>query len=274
MSSIKATQIDGDVSVGRNLAVGGGATVQGRAQFKGNVKVEGWLDAKNIKGANKGIFTTVEKLREAYPLPHDGWWAIVGRTLPGPIYVGDGGEWVATGEQGGNPTIDSEQYNEAVAELQNDISLMQQKIQNIENKNDAQDTQLTSQGNNINAIQTQTNSVEATANEANTKADAVGKELTEFKGTKGVADGLAPLGSDEKIPARYLPSYVDDVIEFEKTVENIVIQQSQSDLYSTDPQCSVVYSKESNVFLLAHATNEEGNEDVVTYYYQYWSGCI
>ena len=271
MSSIKATQIDGDVSVGRNLAVGGGATVQGRAQFKGNVKVEGWLDAKNIKGANKGIFTTVEKLREAYPLPHDGWWAIVGRTLPGPIYVGDGGEWVATGEQGGNPTIDSEQYNEAVAELQNDISLMQQEIQNIENKNNAQDTQLTSQGNNINAIQTQTNSVEATANEANTKADAVRKELTEFKGTKGVADGLAPLGSDEKIPARYLPSYVDDVIEFEKTVENIVIQQSQSDLYSTDPQCSVVYSKERNVFLLAHATNEEGNEDVVTYYYPSWS---
>lgn len=271
MSSIKATQIDGDVSVGRNLAVGGGATVQGRAQFKGNVKVEGWLDAKNIKGANKGIFTTVEKLREAYPLPHDGWWAIVGRTLPGPIYVGDGGEWVATGEQGGNPTIDSEQYNEAVAELQNDISLMQQEIQNIENKNDAQDTQLTSQGNNINAIQTQTNSVEATANEANTKADAVGKELTEFKGTKGVADGLAPLGIDAKIPARYLPSYVDDVIEFEKTVENIVIQQSQSDLYSTDPQCSVVYSKERNVFLLAHATNEEGNEDVVTYYYPSWS---
>lgn len=271
MSSIKATQIDGDVSVGRNIAVGGTATVQGSTQIKGNVKIEGWLDAKNIKGANKGIFTTIEKLREAYPLPHDGWWAIVGRTLPGPIYIGDGGEWVATGEEGGNPTIDSEQYNQAVAELQRDISLMQQDIQDIENKNNAQDTQLTSQGNIINSIQAQTNSVEATANEAKNKANIVSDELTEFKSTKGEADGLAPLDSDKKIPAKYLPSYVDDVIEFEKTVENIVIQQSQSELYSTDPQCSVVYSKEYNVFLLAHTVTEDNNEEVVTYYYPSWS---
>lgn len=271
MSSIKATQIDGDVSVGRNIAVGGKATVQGSTQIKGNLKVEGWLDAKNIKGANKGIFTTIKKLREAYPLPHDGWWAIVGRTLPGPIYIGDGGEWVATGEEGGNPTIDSEQYNEAVAELQRDMSLMQQNIQNIEDKNNAQDTQLTSQGNNINSIQAQTNSVEATANEAKDKANAVGDELTELKNTKGAADGLAPLDSDRKIPANYLPSFVDDVIEFEKAVENIVIQQSQSELYSTDPQCSVVYSKEYNVFLLAHTVTEDNNEEVVTYYYPSWS---
>ena len=111
MSAIKTTQVDGDVSVGRNVAIGGSATVQGNTHLKGNVKVDGWLDAKNIKGANKGIFTTIKKLREAYPMPHDGWWAIVGKALPGPIYVGDGGEWVATGEVGGNPTIDSEQYD-------------------------------------------------------------------------------------------------------------------------------------------------------------------
>lgn len=33
---------------------------------------------------------------------------------------------------------------------------------------------------------------------------------------KGVADGVATLGSDGKVPAVQLPSYVDDVIEFEK----------------------------------------------------------
>ena len=137
MSSIKTTQIDGDVSVGRNVAVGGRVTVQGSSQFKGSVKIEGWLDAKNIKGANKGIFTSIEKLKAAYPLPHDGWWAIVGKTLPGPIYVGDGGEWVATGEEGGNPTVDSEQYNEAVAELQGDIALLQQDVKDIEAKEGA-----------------------------------------------------------------------------------------------------------------------------------------
>ena len=122
MSSIKTTEIEGDVSIGRHVGVGGNANIQGNATVKKNLKVDGWLDAKNIKGANKGIFTTVEKLREAYPRPHDGWWAIVGRSLPGPVYIGDGGAWVATGENGGNPTVDSEQYNSNIAELQKDVN--------------------------------------------------------------------------------------------------------------------------------------------------------
>ena len=46
MSSIKSTQIDGDVSVSRNAAVGGDVTVQGKTHLKGNVKIEGWLEAK------------------------------------------------------------------------------------------------------------------------------------------------------------------------------------------------------------------------------------
>ena len=106
MSSIKTTEKEGDVSIGRHVGIGGNANVQGNVVVHMNMKVEGWLDAKNIKGSNKGIFTTVEKLREAFPRPHDGWWAIVGKSLPSPIYVGDGGEWVATGESGGTPTLD------------------------------------------------------------------------------------------------------------------------------------------------------------------------
>lgn len=39
MSSIKSTQIDGDVSVSRNAAVGGDVTVQGKTHLKGNVKI-------------------------------------------------------------------------------------------------------------------------------------------------------------------------------------------------------------------------------------------
>lgn len=108
MSSIKTTQIDGDVSIGRNTAIGGGVTVQGSSTIKGNLRVDGWLDAKNIKSANKGLFTTLAKLKEALPHPRDGWWVIVGRSLPGPIYAGDGGEWVATGQNGGSPIIDGE----------------------------------------------------------------------------------------------------------------------------------------------------------------------
>lgn len=267
MSSIKTTQIDGDVSVGRNVAVGGRVTVQGSSQFKGSVKIEGWLDAKNIKGANKGIFTSIEKLKAAYPLPHDGWWAIVGQSLPGPIYVGDGGEWVATGEVGGNPTVDSEQYNEAVAELQGDIALMKQDITDIEDKNKAQDTQLTSQGNNINAIQTQVNTVQATANEAKTKANSVGSELTAFKNTKGGADGIAPLGSDGKVPATYLPGFVDDVIEFAETISNFntYYDQSSSNLSSTDEGCKVLFIKNFNTFLLRQTLNDNDT------YYSIWA---
>lgn len=141
MSSIKTTQMDGDVSVGRNVAVGGGTTIQGDAHIKGGVKVDGWLDAQNVKVSNKGLFTTIEKLREAYPLPHDGWWAIVGNTLPGHIYVADGGVWISTGEMGGSPTIESERYASSVAELEAsmttakaNISGHTEKIKTIEEK--------------------------------------------------------------------------------------------------------------------------------------------
>lgn len=134
MSAIKNTQIDGDVSVGRNVAIGGRFTSQGGGLVKGNLKVEGWLEARNIKGANKGMFTTVEKLRAAYPHPHDGWWAIVGDTLPGPIYVGDGGKWVATGKTGGNPTVDSyaiQKLQEDVADLQTEIDTLEDDITDV-----------------------------------------------------------------------------------------------------------------------------------------------
>lgn len=250
MSSIKTTQVDGDVSVGRNVAVGGGATVQGRSHFKGSVKVDGWLDAKNIKGANKGVFTTITKLKEAYPLPHDGWWAIVGSTLPGPIYVGDGGEWVATGEEGGNPTVDSEQYNEAVAELQGDMALMQQDIKEVEDKNRAQDTNITTIGNNVNSLQGQITAVQTTANSTAKKVSSLDSEFSAFRGSKGAADGIAPLGEDSKIPATYLPTYVDDVVEFSESLPAVVVQQSSIAQYSTDDGCSVVYDVQNNVFTL------------------------
>ena len=142
--SYESKHIDGDVSVGRNTAIGGDATVQGKTHLKGNVVVDGWLEAKNIKGAGKGLYTTVEKLKAAYPFPHDGWWALVGVSLPAPIYVADGGEWVPTGQSGGNPTIDSGQYNEAVEKLQEDITKLQDDITDIEARNKAQDTQYTS----------------------------------------------------------------------------------------------------------------------------------
>lgn len=133
MSSIKTTEKEGDVSIGRHVGIGGNANVQGSVVVHMNMKVEGWLDAKNIKGSNKGIFTTVEKLREAFPRPHDGWWAIVGKSLPSPIYVGDGGEWVATGESGGNPMIEdtSGALQQAIDDAKNKANEAKKVIENM-----------------------------------------------------------------------------------------------------------------------------------------------
>lgn len=140
MSSVKTTQLDGDVSIGRHVAIGGNTTVQGNGHIKGRLKIDGWLEAKNIKGesTDKGIFTTLEKLKAAYPLPKDGWWALVGNTLPCPIYVAEGGEWVATGGNGGSPTIDSDKYEKQVESLQEDIKKNKEEIEGLKKETEKQ----------------------------------------------------------------------------------------------------------------------------------------
>ena len=264
-SSIKTTLIDGDLAVERNATVGGGVTVQGRSQFKGSVKIEGWLDAKNIKGANKGIFTSIEKLKEAYPTPHDGWWAIVGHSLPGPIYVGDGGDWVATGEEGGNPTVDSEQYNEAVAELQSDITLMKQDIQSLEAVDEGQNTQLTLIGTQINSLQGAVEAMRPIIQGNTSQTQIINAEVQAIKNGKGSAGGMAPLGEDGKIPASFLPGFVDDVLEFDEWLETAVVVESrdlpaQTEMRST----SICYSKPLNKFIIYSSVDD--------CYYTNWNG--
>lgn len=127
MSSIKTTQIDGDVSVGRNVAMGGKLTVAGSVTIGHNLKVDGWLDAPNIKGANKGIFLTVDDLREAYPSPQDGWMAGVGSSSPFAVYIGKGGEWVATGGTM-EINVDMAQYTKDMEQIQQDITAANNNI--------------------------------------------------------------------------------------------------------------------------------------------------
>ncbi|MFM7008401.1 MAG: hypothetical protein ACKO0Z_03595, partial [Betaproteobacteria bacterium] len=153
MSSIPTKQIDGDVSVGRNVNVGGKADIKGSVSVGHNLKVEGWLDAKNIKGANKGVFTDITKLRETYPdgtLP-DGSWAIVGGTLPGELWYVNGGSWVDSGKTAGSVTVDVEQYLEEVQTMSGDIDTMKTDIANIKTKNDTQDNYISTAQNGITA---------------------------------------------------------------------------------------------------------------------------
>lgn len=264
--SYESKHIDGDVSVGRNAAIGGDATVQGKTHLKGNVKVDGWLEAKNIKAANKGLFVTIEKLKAAYPFPHDGWWALVGTSLPAPIYVADGGEWVPTGHSGGNPTIDSGEYNEAIEKLQGDITKLQDDVNDIEGKDKAQDTQLTTLGNSVNSLQGQVNTVKDTAKKASDKANEVSGQLNTFKNSKGENGGLAPLDELGKIPSRHLPAYVDDAVEFQKTVTGITTQATSLNKSSTDEGCNVVYDKANGCFVISYAPDTGESSPAPTYY--------
>ena len=56
---------------------------------------------------NKGLFSTVEALQAAVPSPVVGDWAVVGNTIPGPIYqCKTKGTWSATGTTGGGGSVD------------------------------------------------------------------------------------------------------------------------------------------------------------------------
>lgn len=90
-------EIKGDFIVGRDLTTGGGVLANGSSTFRKNLRVEGWLDAPNLRGACKGLFATEEKLNDMYPNPEDGVWAMVGETIPAYVYMAENGEWVDTG---------------------------------------------------------------------------------------------------------------------------------------------------------------------------------
>lgn len=110
----KNEEIKGDLAVSRDLAVGGNAKVVGDGTVGGNLVVRGWLDARNIKGPNKGMYDTPESLNEKQPRPQAGWWAIVGTTFPAEIYRECRGEWDPTGEYYDVPNVDSESWNDIV----------------------------------------------------------------------------------------------------------------------------------------------------------------
>ncbi len=99
MSSIKTTQIDGDISVGRNVTMGGKAEIAGSVQINHNIKIKGWLDAPNVATPMKGLFSSEERLKAAYDDLREGWYALV-HTGNGQAacWVVEGGKWKNTGD--------------------------------------------------------------------------------------------------------------------------------------------------------------------------------
>ena len=211
MSSIKTTQIDGDVSVGRNVAMGGKAEIAGSVTVGHNLKVDGWLEAPNIKGANKGVFLTVQALREAYPNPHDGWFAGVGASTPFTAYTGNGGEWVATGGTI-EVSVDMSQYTEGVEQLQEDIDEVAARVQTAETNINSHTTQLTTLGNQLNNVQNTANAAKDKSDTNETNISTLASRVTQDE------TALATLATDEQKKAYVveLSNYMDEGDELPK----------------------------------------------------------
>lgn len=121
-NNIENHSVGGSVAVGRDVTVGGRSTIRGNATFNRDVYISGWLNARNIRGAGKGLYETVDKLNSAYPNPENGWFALVGNTLPADIYRAWGGEWKATGQKGGEPVLELAKLTELSESLENEVS--------------------------------------------------------------------------------------------------------------------------------------------------------
>lgn len=131
MSQIKTREIEGDVAIGRHVAAGGNANIQGDARVGHNLKVEGWLEARNIRGPMKGFFRSEQRLREVYPEPGEGWHALVGETLPARVFVAEAGKWVDTGKTAG-VSVDVDYYNTSISELKDADTEATQRMDGLE----------------------------------------------------------------------------------------------------------------------------------------------
>ncbi|MDE6345372.1 MAG: hypothetical protein K2L55_01715 [Muribaculaceae bacterium] len=241
MSSNPNKQIDGSVAVVRNVAIGGRATVRGSAVIGHDLKVEGRLEARNIKGSDKGLFKTATNLNEAYPNPQVGWWALVGETLPAQVYLSMGGAWVAQVNEDGSPKLcgtPSIELNECIAELE-------------ELRDDVDDAKSTA------------TSAQTTADKALTAADKAQSDVDSIAGKIGVASGIAPLDANGFVPARFIPGAMDDVVEFARIIDSVATIL----IGRATEAGEVVYCASSGKFLWASASTP-------TQYYNDWADAM
>lgn len=135
-----------------------------------------------------------------------------------------------------------------LAQITTSLNSMSQTILNISNSSSDQSK----------AIATlQTALTEETV--ARQTADtAMSKSLADFMATKGVAEGLAPLGDDGKVPSEHIPLDFDDVLDFRGMVNNVTIQMLSSIHQSTDMGCCVVFDSSRDRFLLCDQNGDDG----------------
>lgn len=229
MGGYRGTQIDGDVTIGHNAHIGGKVEVAGGISVGRDLRVYGWLDAPNIKGPSKGLFKTEAQLLDNYPKPRNGWWALVATPKSsnhlGQLYIAEGGHWVAQVDGNGEPILKG-------APILDSEGIMQDVLKINE-------------------------TIEAAKKESAEAIEAVKKDVTTAKtsvetleGSKGKANGIAPLDGTSHIPSVYLPVSAFNVLEFAGVVESVAFEETSSSNNSTDATCDVVYNSTTKTFAL------------------------
>lgn len=225
----RGTQIDGDVTIGHNAHIGGKVEVAGGISVGRDLRVYGWLDAPNIKGPSKGLFKTEAKLLTTYPKPHNGWWALVATPKTsdhlGQLYIAEGGHWVAQVDGNGEPILKGAPILDSEGIMQDVLKI--------------------------------TETIEADKKESAEAIETVKRDVTTAKksvetleGSKGKANGIAPLDETNHIPSAYLPVSAFNVLEFAGVVESVSLEESSSSNKSTDATCDVVYNSTTKTFAL------------------------
>ncbi|MDY6288409.1 MAG: InlB B-repeat-containing protein [Bacteroidales bacterium] len=126
-----STLINGrDVAVSGHAKVGGDAHIQGNVHVRHNLVVDGWADIKNIKGANRGIYLTMDDLVRANPRPLEGWFAGVGASSPFAAYVSRCGQWMPTGGTIA-VNVDMSVYTAEVSALRGEVGRLSAIVANL-----------------------------------------------------------------------------------------------------------------------------------------------
>lgn len=109
--SVKENKIEGDVIISGDVTTGGGVVANGDSVFNRDVIIKGKLDASNIVGAGKGAFPDEAALKNRYPNPKTGWWALVKYSNDNgkfkfTMYLADSLGWYNSGQILDNVSVD------------------------------------------------------------------------------------------------------------------------------------------------------------------------
>lgn len=260
MAKIPTKHIDGDAAVGRHVAVGGNATVQGSMRVGHNVRIDGWLEAPNIKGPNKGLFKTDAKLKELYPTPQDGWWALVGDTVPAQVYIASGGMWHAqensdgSPKMSGAPDVEPTELLEAMQTALDEMDELKLDVETNSKNIDGLDKTQKEHGSSIEKLGTDVQTAQGTANSAAAAAAKAQPRWVDF-------DALDYMGTDLTglIEATYKTDHTRWRVTTPLGDDRLTI--GVLELLSTPGQCAVTQVLTTNCLIDDKGVLSKGHTD-------------